>query len=554
MSSLAGAVDFSRDDPARFDSATFRCPDTGLLLSVHGRISGEPIPAYRKLGDECPRHILGEYVFALWDPRRQRLLCARDSAGGQSFFYALQPDGSLRFSSNAAALRPDRPALDEASLVDFLLARGALLPGRTPLRDIQRLPPAHTLAFDRSALRVSPYWSVFDGDILFASQAEAVEACADALQDALRDRLSGVPRAAISLSGGWDSAAAFVVWQHLRRTDSALAEPWFYHYYSDAPEGDERPAVRELLRQWPAEGEFAPLDSAGVLTGLDAHCAALGLPEPASGWRWIEQCTAAARAAAAYPIVVGEAGNEVFQSSILRPADLLLSGRPRDAVRQARAWARDADTSVRSYLAPFVVRPAATALFPRLGAMARSFAHPPAALPYLTPGAEQLAQDLIADARARRRRMRSGRSLSSWDKRAALEHWCNELYAIPPYSGWTAPYLDRRVVTVALAALECEPRAGSTRQLLSATVESITGNPFRGHYAHYTGVLESSLRAALAAGSDLFQAPRLVDLGIVDPARLSAWVDSFRAGGSVGLTALWRLLSAETWARTVYTG
>src|SRR5262245_29134637 len=43
--------------------------------------------AYEKWGEECVAQLVGDFAFALWDPRRRRLLCARDPMGIRPLYY-----------------------------------------------------------------------------------------------------------------------------------------------------------------------------------------------------------------------------------------------------------------------------------------------------------------------------------------------------------------------------------------------------------------------------------------------------------------------------------
>ena len=45
--------------------------------------------AYEVWGEECPKHIIGDFAFAVWDGRRRQLFCARDAIGVRPFFYHL---------------------------------------------------------------------------------------------------------------------------------------------------------------------------------------------------------------------------------------------------------------------------------------------------------------------------------------------------------------------------------------------------------------------------------------------------------------------------------
>ena len=54
-------------------------PSTDVELILH---------AYRRWDTGCVDHLLGDFAFAIWDGRKQRLFCARDHFGVKPFFYA----------------------------------------------------------------------------------------------------------------------------------------------------------------------------------------------------------------------------------------------------------------------------------------------------------------------------------------------------------------------------------------------------------------------------------------------------------------------------------
>ena len=49
-------------------------------------------------------HLLGDFTFAIWDERAQRLFCARDQLGVKPFFYA-QLGRAVIFSNSLNCLR-----------------------------------------------------------------------------------------------------------------------------------------------------------------------------------------------------------------------------------------------------------------------------------------------------------------------------------------------------------------------------------------------------------------------------------------------------------------
>jgi asparagine synthase (glutamine-hydrolysing) len=42
---------------------------------------------YEKYGEACVQHLIGDFVFAIWDETEQKLFCARDHMGVKPFFY-----------------------------------------------------------------------------------------------------------------------------------------------------------------------------------------------------------------------------------------------------------------------------------------------------------------------------------------------------------------------------------------------------------------------------------------------------------------------------------
>ena len=79
--------------------------------------------AYRAWGDDCVRHLLGDFAFAIWDGPRQRLFCARDHFGVKPFYYA-RAGNCVVFSNTLSCVREHPAVSDEPNdltIADFLL-------------------------------------------------------------------------------------------------------------------------------------------------------------------------------------------------------------------------------------------------------------------------------------------------------------------------------------------------------------------------------------------------------------------------------------------------
>lgn len=115
---------------ARIDNAADLSSELGLGRDV----STEQLiaAAYRRWQEDCPAHFEGDFAFAIWDAREQRLLCARDPAGVRPFYYT-HSGGTLRFAQTPGVLARGMghaPSLRDEAIADYLHGRVLEAEGR----------------------------------------------------------------------------------------------------------------------------------------------------------------------------------------------------------------------------------------------------------------------------------------------------------------------------------------------------------------------------------------------------------------------------------------
>lgn len=165
--------------------------------------------AYAAWGPECVRHLRGDFAFAIWNAAKGELFCARDHFGIKPFYYAAI--GEIFLFSNTLDCLRQHPSvsgeLNEAAIGDFLLFGVNCDPATSTFRDIQRLPPAHTVTISSQEVRARRYWSPpIDGHIRYRRPADYIDHFRVLFQAAVADRLS-TSCVGILLSGGLDSGA-----------------------------------------------------------------------------------------------------------------------------------------------------------------------------------------------------------------------------------------------------------------------------------------------------------------------------------------------------------
>lgn len=178
-----------------------RLPDSALILR-----------AYLRWGDDFAAHLLGDFVVALWDQRRRRLVLVRDHMGQRDLFYHLG-EGILAFSPDIAglwALAEVPHALGDAMLCRALTHDFTSAPGATLFDGISSLAGGHMLIAESGRPPVIRcYWEPeADPAHLGRDEAYYVDAFASVLGDAVATRLTGLSHwPGLLLSGGYDSSA-----------------------------------------------------------------------------------------------------------------------------------------------------------------------------------------------------------------------------------------------------------------------------------------------------------------------------------------------------------
>jgi asparagine synthase (glutamine-hydrolysing) len=170
--------------------------------------AGTILHAYETSGDAFLEQIAGDFAFALWDDRRQTLVCARDQFGIAPLHYA-RAGGTLLVASAIEALLL-HPAisdeLDERAIADFLVRDHPSDFAATTFAQIRRVPPGHVLMWRDGHAAIRRYWRQPEWEPLarFSRPEEYAERFRELLTAAVADRVTG-DRVAIPLSGGMDS-------------------------------------------------------------------------------------------------------------------------------------------------------------------------------------------------------------------------------------------------------------------------------------------------------------------------------------------------------------
>ena len=168
---------------------------------------------YEEKGEQCVQDLNGQWAFAIWDSKRERLFLSRDRLGVRPLFYTVTEDAFV-FGSEIKSIFaiPNVSREIDPIALDQIFTFWVSIPPRTIFKNILELPPGHSLTVHRKQIAAQQYWRLdyAEGSKNVGSAAAHEEQCVgellDLLVDATRIRLrSDVPVGAY-VSGGLDSS------------------------------------------------------------------------------------------------------------------------------------------------------------------------------------------------------------------------------------------------------------------------------------------------------------------------------------------------------------
>lgn len=178
------------------------------------------LAGFLKHGIRCVEDFIGQWAFAIFDPRDGTLWLSRDRVGIRPLYYAQTNEG-LAFASEVRALYAAKwlePRFDAKGIKDTLTL---WVPGppRSNFEGVQMLPAGTTARFKDGKLDIARFWDVKledsrpGNDVPGKSEKDVVEEFGALLEDAVRLRLRADVPVAAYLSGGLDSSVICAIAQ-----------------------------------------------------------------------------------------------------------------------------------------------------------------------------------------------------------------------------------------------------------------------------------------------------------------------------------------------------
>ncbi|MBV7276197.1 asparagine synthase [Clostridiaceae bacterium UIB06] len=176
------------------------------------------LESFKKWGTNCPKYLVGDFAFAIWDEKRNELFCARDHVGTRTFYYYYN-NNTFVFCT---VIKPifeildNKPDLNERWVTDFLALPVVVHESEcceTIYSGIYQLPPAYAITINNFEIKKEQYWDPIKEvkPLKLKTDNEYEEAFRKVFFEAVRCRTRTFKDVGVMLSGGMDSGSVACV-------------------------------------------------------------------------------------------------------------------------------------------------------------------------------------------------------------------------------------------------------------------------------------------------------------------------------------------------------
>jgi asparagine synthase (glutamine-hydrolysing) len=163
--------------------------------------------AYTRWGLDALPKLIGDWALAIWDDIGERVILARDYAGGRPLYYFANAD-RLVWATDLEALATSEDLLgmpDNTFMATYLTT--GVPPGLTPFTGAIELRAGHTLIGTRTGATAHRHWDYVPSTLRYRRPEDYATHLRYLLTEAVRVRLRATRTVWADLSGGWDSSS-----------------------------------------------------------------------------------------------------------------------------------------------------------------------------------------------------------------------------------------------------------------------------------------------------------------------------------------------------------
>lgn len=297
------------------------------ISSVKGEVLTDSqiiLAAYKTWGKECPKHLIGDFAFAIWDPMGENIFCARDQVGKRSLYYYNSSNEFIFCTTINPILEilDEKVDLNEAWISDFLTIEGVIHEiniHETVYKNVFQVPPGHYIHCNKLKINVQKYW--FPDKIKpinFKSEYEYIQRFKNIFNNAVHCRLRAEGNVGIMLSGGLDSTSVAAIAAIELKKNNMNLEAFTYlpiedyeSVLSDQQVANEREYVEELKRVYENINlNYCRCDGKNSLYNIDENIEILEQPyKTVENLYWIDEIFRLSKSKNCNVLLDGQFGN-----------------------------------------------------------------------------------------------------------------------------------------------------------------------------------------------------------------------------------------------------
>ena len=235
------------------------------------------LAAYDRWGRSFLDRLHGMFGLAVWDPRDETLLIARDRLGIKPIHLHQAADGGLVFASELNALLASGSVERRLSAagVESFLSLGAVEEPLTILEGVTTLPAGHVATWHDGRLETAEWWSLadaFDAPPAATERGEATARLRELLDDAVHSHLVSDVPLGVFLSGGIDSSALVGL------VSETAGPPRTTSVVFPQQRWSEEPYIRQVAERFGTDHSQVELTDEAVLERVPRALAAMDQP------------------------------------------------------------------------------------------------------------------------------------------------------------------------------------------------------------------------------------------------------------------------------------
>ena len=245
------------------------------------------LAAYDVWGEECPKRLLGDFSFAVWDIHKNRLFCARDQVGARPFYYVLNKHFFAFASEDEPLLElpgiSNHPNEDRIASILVPSFFKCCDPLQSWSENVRKIGSGQCITITPDGFtECRSYWHLESEDVArYSSFQECQEAFLEVFGEAVRCRLRTIGNPAAMLSGGLDSAGMAAMIKRLLSTGSGGNLHTYSAISDDVASCVESQCIQSLTENLETQASYVAVPSlTGMVNQADLETLALSKTHP----------------------------------------------------------------------------------------------------------------------------------------------------------------------------------------------------------------------------------------------------------------------------------